>query len=114
MVEVLESNRGVVRFTNSAFWGPCNQIARLEGQGTVGFSDCTFVQWGSGADRAAIQASSGSILVRGCEFRQAKPHIWLGEAVDRAIITGNLFSGRAQIENSSRKDVQIASNDASL
>jgi hypothetical protein len=34
--------------------------------------------------------------------------------VDRAIITGNLFSGRAQIENSSRKDVQIASNAASL
>jgi hypothetical protein len=114
MIEVRATNRGVIRISNSAFWGPCNQIARLEGQGTVGFSDCTFVQWGSEGDRAAIQASSGSILVRGCEFRQTKPHIWLGEAVDRAIITGNLFSGRAQIENSSRKDVQIASNAASL
>ncbi len=53
MVEVLETNNGVVRFSNSAFWGPCNQIAKIAGQGTVGFSDCTFVEWHK--DRAAIQ-----------------------------------------------------------
>ena len=70
MVEVRASNKGVVRISNSAFWGPCNQIARIDGQGTVGFSDCTFVQWGKEGDRAAIQANSGSLFVRGCEFRQ--------------------------------------------
>jgi Pectate lyase superfamily protein len=110
MVEVLETNKGVVRFSNSAFWGPCNQIARIAGQGTVGFSDCTFVEWRK--DRAAIQASSGSLLIRGCDFRQNQPHISFGESVDRAVITGNIFAGSAQIQNASTKDVQIGLNAA--
>ncbi len=110
MVEVLESNKGVVRFSNSAFWGPCNQIARIAGQGTVGFSDCTFVEWKK--ERAAIQVAAGTVLVRGCEFRQNQPHISLGKDVDRAVITGNIFTGPAQIQNAATKDVQIGLNAA--
>jgi hypothetical protein len=113
MLEVHSTNTGVIRIGNSAFWGPCNQIAKIAGQGTVGFSDCTFVQWGSTEERAAIQASSGSLLVRGCEFRQRKRHISLGQSVERAVITGNLFEGPAQIENASLLDVQIGLNAAS-
>lgn len=113
MVEILETNRGVVRIGNSAFWGPCNQIAKIGGQGTVGFSDCTFVQWGKEGDRAAIQAASGSLLVNGCEFRQRKPHIALGPLVDRAVITGNLFAGPTRIENASKNHVEIGLNAAS-
>src|SRR6266567_1960478 len=109
MVEVLASNKGVVRFGNSAFWGPCNQIAKIAG-GTVGFSDCTFVEWKK--DRAAIQVSGGSALIRGCDFRQNQPHIALGASVDRAVITGNPFAGPAQIRNASTKDVQIGLNSA--
>jgi hypothetical protein len=113
MLEVHNTNTGVVRIGNSAFWGPCNQIAKIGGQGTVGFSDCTFVQWGSTEERAAIQASSGSLLVRGCEFRQRKRQISLGKSVDRAVITGNLFEGPAQIDNASSMDVQIGLNASS-
>jgi hypothetical protein len=113
MVEVGSANKGVVRISNSAFWGPCNQIAKIDGQGTVGFSDCTFVQWGKEGDRAAIQAASGSILIQGCEFRQNKQHILLGKGVDRAVVTGNLFSGPAKIQNDSGKDAQIGFNAAS-
>lgn len=109
MVEVLAGNKGVVRFSNSAFWGPCHQIAKLAG-GTVGFSDCTFVEWNK--DRAAVQASGGSVLIRGCDFRQDQPHIALSEGVDRAVITGNLFAGKAQIRNASTKDVQVGLNSA--
>ncbi|MGB6744179.1 MAG: glycosyl hydrolase family 28-related protein [Terracidiphilus sp.] len=112
MVEAGPAHHGVVRFSNSAFWGPCNQIAKIAGTGTVGFSDCTFVQWGRDGDRAAIQASSGSVLIRGCEFRQNKQHIALGEGVDRAIITGNLFKGPAQIANASHGNVQTGFNAA--
>jgi hypothetical protein len=112
MVEVRASNKGVVRISNSAFWGPCNQIARIDGQGTVGFSDCTFVEWGKAGDRAAIQANSGSLFVRGCEFRQKLRHISLGEAVNCAVITGNIFRGPAQIDNASQNDVQIGLNAA--
>jgi hypothetical protein len=113
MVEVGPAHTGVVRISNSAFWGPCNQIAKIGGEGTVGFSDCTFVQWGKEAERAAVQVSSGTVLIRGCEFRQNQPHIVLGEAVDRAVITGNIFTGPEQIQNASHGDVQIALNAAS-
>jgi Pectate lyase superfamily protein len=113
MVEVRAANKGVVRISNSAFWGPCNQIARIDGQGTVGFSDCTFVQWGKEGDRAAIQAESGSLMIQGCEFREKKQHIFLGRGIDRAVVTGNLFSGPALIQNDSGKDIQIGFNAAS-
>ncbi len=85
---------------------------RSPAAGTVGFSDCTFVQWSKEGDRAAIQASSGNVLVRGCEFRQKKRHIALGAGVTSAIVTGNLFTGPAQIENASKGDVQIGLNAA--
>jgi hypothetical protein len=113
MVEVGSAHHGVVRFSNSAFWGPCDQIAKIAGTGTVGFSDCTFVQWGKEGDRAAIQAASGTVLIRGCEFRQNKQHISLGEAVDRAVITGNIFKGPALINNASHGNVQTGLNAAS-
>jgi Pectate lyase superfamily protein len=113
MVEVLSTNKGVVRITNSAFWGPCNQIAKIDGVGTVGFSDCTFVQWGKQGEVAAIQAASGSVMIRGCDFRQNKAHISLGAGVTRAIISGNMFSGPAKIQNASGKDVQIGLNASS-
>jgi hypothetical protein len=113
MVEVLPSNSGVLRISNSAFWGPCQQIAKVGGSGTVGFSDCTFVQWSKEGEHAAIQAASGSLLVQGCEFLERKKHISLGESVERAIISGNLFAGPAQIHNASKHDVQIGLNAAS-
>jgi Pectate lyase superfamily protein len=110
MIEVSEKNRGVLRVSNSAFWGPCDQIAKIAGSGTVGFSDCTFVQWGHAGDRAAIQAASGALLVQGCEFRRDLKQISLGSGVDRAVISGNLFTGSARIENGSNGDVQIGLN----
>jgi Pectate lyase superfamily protein len=110
MVEVLAGNKGVVRVGNSAFWGPCNQIAKIAGSGTVGFSECTFVQWGKQPGRAAIQATGGNLLVQGCEFRQDKPHIALSEAIRSGVIVGNLFAGAAQIEHPSRPIVQIGLN----
>jgi hypothetical protein len=110
MIEVLAGNKGVVRVGNCAFWGPCNQIAKIAGSGTVGFSECTFVQWGKLPGRAAIQATGGNVLVQGCEFRQEKPHIALSEAVGSSVIVGNLFAGAAQIEHPSRPTVQIGLN----
>lgn len=113
MVDVQASNTGSVRFANCAFWGPCHQIAKVAGRGTVGFGDCTFVQWDSQKEgRHAIQATGGTVLVRGCEFREAKPQIELGEGVRRAVITGNVFTGPVRIANQSKGSVQIADNAA--
>ena len=111
MIEVKETNKGSVRFVNCAYWGPCNQIARIAGEGTVGFSDCTFVQWGGKErDRPAIQAQSGTLLVRGCEFRQDRPQITLGKDVARAVIAENVFAGPERIDNQSEGNVQIGMN----
>jgi hypothetical protein len=111
MVEVQETNRGSVRFVNGAFWGPCNQIARIGGAGIVGFSDCTFVEWG-GAEgtRPAIQARSGTLLVRGCEFQRDRPQVELGNDVVRAIIAENILTGRERILNRSKGNVRIELN----
>lgn len=111
MLEVAATHSGALRFSNCAFWGPCNQIARIAGTGTVGFSDCTFVQWDRpGKGQAALQIDGGTVLVRGCEFREAKPQIALGEAVKRAIITGNVFAGPQRVANASKGSVKIAEN----
>ncbi len=103
MVRVETNHAGVVRFVNCAFWGPCRQIASVAGRGTVGFSDCTFVQWdGRQEGCSAIEASGGSLLIRGCEFKEDKPQIELGENVRRAVIAGNLFPGKMRIANHSK------------
>lgn len=113
MIVVDEANKGSVRFVNCAFWGPCRQIAKIAGRGTVGFSDCTFVQWDSQREgRHAIQAVGGTLLVRGCEFRQDRPDIALGPQVRRAVVTGNVVRGQLRIANRSQGDVQIANNAA--
>jgi len=111
MVEVGKDHTGSVRFVNCAFWGPCNQIAKIDGRGTVGFSDCTFVQWDRNKEgRHAIQARGGSLIVRGCEFREDKPQIELEDGIRRAIITGNLLAGSPRIKHTPKPAIQIIAN----
>lgn len=115
MVAVGTNNTGSVRFVNCAFWGPCNQIARLAGKGTVGFSDCIFVQWDRKKEgRHALQVESGTVLVRGCEFQENKPQIELGEKVRRAVISDNILTGATRIVNRSKGAVVIGNNAADV
>jgi len=111
MVRVGPNNVGSVRFVNCAFWGACNQIARVSGAGTVGFGDCTFMQWDHrGEGRAALQAESGNLLVRGCEFQEDKLQAALGKSVQRAVITGNIIKGKLNIANQSKGSVIVKDN----
>ena len=111
MVRVGTNNTGSVRFVNSAFWGPCNQIAKIAGRGTVGFSDCTFVQWDRSKEgRHALQFESGNVIVRGCEFQENKPQISLGEKVKRAVVSDNVIKGRLSISNQSKGNVSLHDN----
>jgi hypothetical protein len=103
MIRVAEGHTGAVRFVNCAFWGPCHQIAKVAGKGTVGFSDCTFSQWDAKNEgRHALQVQSGTILIRGCEFQVAKPHIQLGPDVRRAVVSDNVFTGKPQVSNETK------------
>ncbi|GMV99364.1 MAG: hypothetical protein AMXMBFR84_05030 [Candidatus Hydrogenedentota bacterium] len=111
MVRVDETNTGTVRFVNSAFWGPCNRIAFVEGKGVIGFSDCTFFQWAHhGRDYPAIDVVGGTILVRGCEFAQDRKHVTLRRPVDRAIITENIVPFEPHIQNRAYGNVVIRDN----
>lgn len=113
MVRVEPTNKGSVRFVNCAFWGPCNQIAKIAGTGVTGFTDCTFVQWDHKKEgRHALQVSGGTVLVRGCEFHENKPQIELGESVRRAVITENVITGRFRCENHAGAKAVIANNSA--
>jgi hypothetical protein len=111
MVRVGTNNVGSVRFVNSAFWGPCNQIAKIAGKGTVGFSDCTFVHWDSKKEgRHALQAEGGNLIVRGCEFQENKPQVEIGAAVRKAVITENLIKGKLRVANNSSGVVIVKDN----
>jgi len=111
MVRVTETNTGTVRFSNCAFWGPCNRNAVIDGKGTVGFGDCTFVNWSyHKEDCYAIEALGGSVLVRGCEFKEDKNQVYLGQKVQRAIITDNLFLGVKRVRNKSKGIVVVDNN----
>jgi hypothetical protein len=111
MVRVEKTNSGSVRFVNCAFWGPCNQIAKIAGKGTVGFSDCTFMQWDHNKEgRHALQIESGTVLVRGCEFQEDKAQIELGEGVRKAVIADNIFKGTTRIANRSKIKLDTANN----
>ena len=112
MVRVGADNTGVVRFVNCSFWGPCRQIANLDGRGTTGFSDCTFVQWdGKQEGCSAIEASSGTVLIRGCDFKENKPQIELKENVHQVVIADNLYVGKPRISNHSKAVVGLNAPD---
>ncbi len=118
MVRVTENHTGTVRFNNCAFWGPANRNAVIEGHGTVGFSDCTFMQWGyrkgdtDGAreDAPSIEVRSGSVLVRGCEFLEDKPQVYLGPEVERAVVCENMVNGKERIEDDSDGNTVVKHN----
>jgi hypothetical protein len=111
MVRVTKEHTGSVRFSNCAFWGPCNQNAVIDGKGTIGFSDCTFMQWGHREPvLPAIDVLGGSVLIRGCEFKEDKPQIRLRDGVHRAIVTDNIVKGAIRIEQAQGIKAVIQNN----
>jgi hypothetical protein len=113
MIVIKDTHQGTVRFVNCAFWGPCNQNAVIEGTGTVGFSDCTFMHWGRHQKEGtfySIDARGGSVLVRGCDFKEDKAQIRLGPNIKRAIISENLIRGENRIVDQSSGNVVIRDN----
>lgn len=113
MIRVEDTHSGTVRFVNCAFWGPARRNAVIDGVGTVGFSDCTFMQWGyeeidankrRHVDLPSIEVNGGSILLKGNEFLDNKRQVHLGADVERAIITENLVNGEVRMSSDAPRE----------
>jgi hypothetical protein len=102
---------GLVSFQNCSFWGPANQIARLEGSGVVSFNNCHFIQWDTKRKGLpAIEVHGGSLLVNGCNFRETGRQIALLGKTESAVITANRIAGPLDISNPAKANVQIGLN----
>lgn len=103
---------GVLQLNNCSFWGPAFRVALLQGRGTATFNQCNFVQWDKG--QPAIRAEGGIVGITGCRFQQPFPHVFLGEGVKGAILTGNLVTGAFQVERKTEAQVEMMANVANL
>lgn len=88
-----------VSFVNCAFWGPndikVNLSSTVHNSSVADFKDSIFLAWANENESApCIAAFAGSLTVSGCEFRDDKPQLFLGAAVQRAVVTGNLYMVR--------------------
>ena len=110
MVKVLPSNAGTLQLANCSFWGPHNKVIEAEGSGVVSLSQCNFVHWGRDPGMVAVDMLGGSLIMQGCIFGQAKPHIRLAEAVASAVIMGNSFRGGPQISSEAGGQVEMLGN----
>ena len=109
-MEVAASHTGVVQLGNCSFWGPASQIAKIDGTGTVSFSQCTFLNQGKTKDAFTIDALSGDINISNSRFWMDRPDIRLGKNVTTAVISGNRFNKAKRITNESSGDVQEGLN----
>ena len=116
-VVVSKTNTGPVKFVNSAFWGPSSSIARIEGTGTITFSDCQFVEWAEepgDKDLSAINIMGGKIIATGNVFHQNKLAILISDNIQQAIISNNLFAGNEEtslkISPNKPKQIVVGSN----
>ena len=127
-VVVAPHSSGNVRFVNSAFWGPAEHNAVLQGDGFVSFSDCYFSSDLDAAD-AAVLAESGKVQIQNSTFdARSKQHdpghsfsardvryqplsIRLAPGVRSAIIRGNNGYYGVRIENQIGKKAIFSDNE---
>ena len=107
-IEVTASHRGVVQFSNCAFWGPTKRVAKIAGDGMVSFNQCNFVNWAEGVH--AIEAVGGDVSIQASRFSRGANHVSLGPEVKTAVIIGNTMSAEVKIDNQSKGDVSITGN----
>jgi hypothetical protein len=105
------SNTGTVQFQNCAFWGPSNQIAKIDGSGYVSFNNCNFCDWAAkGKDVPAFSVLGGALSITGCNFRQKKRLVEIGPNAESLIFTSNHLAGSLQIANPNGIQAQIGLN----
>ena len=110
-VVVKDTCKGPVQFTNCAYWGSSDQIARIAGQSAVTFNACNFNGWNRNCDNTpAIEQTGGNLIVTGCTFKEIGPQVAVKGRAKSAIITGNQMDGKKQITNTAKADLRVGLN----
>jgi hypothetical protein len=115
-VVIAPHSSGSVRFVNSAFWGPTEHNAVIQGDGFTSFSDCYFSSDLDAAD-AAVLVEGGKVQVQNSTFdarskqhdpghaynaqdvRYQPPSIRIASGTRSAIIRGNNGYYGVKIDN---------------
>jgi hypothetical protein len=103
---------GILQLNNCSFWGPAFRVALLRGPGTVTFNQCNFVQWDR--NQPALRAEGGVVGILGCRFQRDFAHVFLGEGVKGATLTGNLVTGPFRVERQTKDTVEMVGNISGL
>ncbi|HTJ79108.1 MAG TPA: glycosyl hydrolase family 28-related protein [Rariglobus sp.] len=113
-----EPNAGVVtspgahggaQFVNCNFWANPGGAARLDGDTSVTFSDCRFMDT---PETGTILANNGRLIVKGCSFAKPGVAVNVGAGVKAAILAENLQEGGFQVKNAAGARTQIGLNEA--
>lgn len=110
-IVIKKSHKGVVQFNNCAYWGSSDQIARIDGTGTVSFTGCNFNHWDRQNKKIpAIELYGGNLLVNGCNFAGAGPQLSLRGTANSAVFLGNHLGGLVSVTNPAKAQLQIGFN----
>jgi hypothetical protein len=127
-VVIAPHSSGSVRFVNSAFWGPSEHNAILQGDGFVSFSDCYFSSDLDARD-AAVLVEGGKVQVQNSTFdarskqhdpghsfngqdvRYQPPSIRIAPGTRSAIIRGNNGYYGVKIENQIGEKAILSDNE---
>ncbi len=110
-VVIKNTNKGVVQFNNCAYWGSSDQIARIDGTGTVSFTGCNLNHWDRQNKKIpAIELYGGNLLVNGCNFASAGPQLSLRGKASSAVFLGNHLGGPVAVTNPAKAQLQMGFN----
>jgi len=82
-------DQGGLRFTNTAFQGPAECVADLDGDCFVSFQNCCFAPGGTDRRSPVVVARHGRLQMLGCSFETSGTCLELGPEVRHAIVCGN-------------------------
>ena len=93
-IRAFTTYNSMAQFNNCTFGGDPKYIVKFASTttGRMSFQNCTFENWGQGADVEAISCTKGSISLMGNTFNLDKTHIKLGPNVTNTQILDNTLS----------------------
>jgi len=96
-IVVSPSNTGALRISNTAFWGPSDGVAKIDGRGSVAFSNCVFSSWD--AKKTGVFAinvgGAGIAQLNSNHFQQRGRGLQISSTVTGVTAIGNIFVGSA-------------------